>query len=106
MWDLSSSNKDRTHVPGVARRTLNHWATREVLRLFFVFDIYLAVSGLSCRRRDLSWVSWDPSLRHLHSLAVALGLQSVWAHSCSKVCGNLSPDLESNPGPLHCKADS
>ena len=32
MWDLSSPTRDGTRVPCIGRRSLNHWATREVLR--------------------------------------------------------------------------
>ena len=35
-WDLSSSARDRTLIPCIARRILNHWATREVPFLFIV----------------------------------------------------------------------
>ena len=30
MWDLSSLTRDRTRVPCVGRRILNHWTTREI----------------------------------------------------------------------------
>ena len=30
MWDLSSPNRDGTHVPCTGRQILNHWTTREV----------------------------------------------------------------------------
>ena len=30
MWDLSSPTRDRTRVPCIGRRILNHWTTREV----------------------------------------------------------------------------
>ena len=32
-WGLSSLNRDRTFIPCIARRILNHWATREVPEL-------------------------------------------------------------------------
>ena len=32
-WDLSSLTRDRTCTPCFGRRSLNHWTTREVLRL-------------------------------------------------------------------------
>ena len=32
MWDLSSPTRDRTHVPCIGRRILNHWTTRKVPR--------------------------------------------------------------------------
>ena len=35
MWDLSSPTRDRTHVPRIARRILNHWTAREILRIDF-----------------------------------------------------------------------
>ena len=34
MWDLSSPTRDGTHVPCIGRWSLNHWATREVLRKY------------------------------------------------------------------------
>ena len=34
MWDPSSPSRDRAHVPGTARRILNHWITREVPWVF------------------------------------------------------------------------
>ena len=30
MWDLSSPTRDRTGIPCIARRILNHWTTRKV----------------------------------------------------------------------------
>ena len=30
MWDLSSPTRDRTHVPCIGRRILNHWTNREI----------------------------------------------------------------------------
>ena len=33
MWDLSSPTRDQTHIPCIGRRILNHWTTRELLRL-------------------------------------------------------------------------
>ena len=41
--------------------------------------IYLAVLGLSCGMWDLPCVMRDLSLQHTDSLAVAHGLQGVWA---------------------------
>ena len=35
MWDLSSLTRDRTHVPCIGRRILNHWTTREVPELIY-----------------------------------------------------------------------
>ena len=34
MWDLSSLIRDQTCTPCIERWSLNHWTTREVLRLF------------------------------------------------------------------------
>ena len=36
MWDLTSSNRDRTHTPCIGRLSCNHWTTREV-PLFILF---------------------------------------------------------------------
>ena len=36
MWDLSSPSRDRTHISCIARWILNHWATREVLRGYYL----------------------------------------------------------------------
>ena len=30
LWDLSSPNRDQTHIPCIGRQILNHWTTREV----------------------------------------------------------------------------
>ena len=30
MWDLSSLTRDKTHIPCIGRRILNHWTTREI----------------------------------------------------------------------------
>ena len=30
MWDVSSPTRDQTHTPCIGRRSLNHWAAREV----------------------------------------------------------------------------
>ena len=38
MWDLSSLNRDRTHVFGIARQILNHWTTREVSWLSLLYS--------------------------------------------------------------------
>ena len=35
MWDPSSLTRDWTHAPCIGRRILNHWTTREVLRMAF-----------------------------------------------------------------------
>ena len=35
MWDLSSLTRDRTRVPCIGRRILNHWTTREIPNLHF-----------------------------------------------------------------------
>ena len=35
-WDLRSPTRDRTHVSCIARWILNHWATREVLRGYYL----------------------------------------------------------------------
>ena len=45
MWDLSSPTRARTRVPGIGRRSLNHWTTREVPLEFFFFLVAL---GLHC----------------------------------------------------------
>ena len=39
--DLSSQNRDRTRVPCIGRRILNHWTTREVPFLMFLKIISL-----------------------------------------------------------------
>ena len=37
MWDLSSQTRDPTHTAYIERQTLNHWTTREVLGLSYLF---------------------------------------------------------------------
>ena len=37
MWDLSSLTRDPTHIPYIGRWSLNHWITREVPVLGFLF---------------------------------------------------------------------
>ena len=37
VWDLSSPTRDRTLIPCIGRRSLNHWTTREVPSLYFRF---------------------------------------------------------------------
>ena len=34
MWNLSSPTRDRTQTPFTGRRSLNHWTSREVPRIF------------------------------------------------------------------------
>ena len=45
MWDLSFLTRGQTHIPYSGRWSLNHWATREVPRIFYsrtsVFSIPL-----------------------------------------------------------------
>ena len=36
MWDLSSPARDRTHIPCIRRKILNHWTPREVLSSLFL----------------------------------------------------------------------
>ena len=38
-WDLSSLTRDRTHVPCIGRRILNHWTTREFLHILFHYGL-------------------------------------------------------------------
>ena len=65
---LSCSMHDLVPWPGIkpgpsalGARSLSHWATREVLFLFFftVFLTYLALQGLSCSIQTLSYVMWN-----------------------------------------------
>ena len=35
LWDLSSPNRDQTHIPCIGRQILNHWTTREVPQTFY-----------------------------------------------------------------------
>ena len=37
MWDLSSLTRDRTHAPAVGAQS-NHWTTREVLFIHFIYS--------------------------------------------------------------------
>ena len=37
MWNLSSPTRDRTHIPCIARKILNHWTTREVSSKYLMF---------------------------------------------------------------------
>ena len=41
MWDLGSLTRDWTHIPCTGRRSLNHWAIREVPGRCFVLSTYL-----------------------------------------------------------------
>ena len=55
MWDLSSLTRDRTHIPCIARRILNHQTTREVPAEVFS----LSINRLkSCARSFLVMLSW------------------------------------------------
>ena len=37
IWDLSSLIRDLTHIPCIGRQSLNHWATKEVPKIFYVY---------------------------------------------------------------------
>ena len=39
MWDLTSLNRDRTHIPCMGRLSYNHWTTREVPHSFYFSTI-------------------------------------------------------------------
>ena len=41
MWDPSSLTRDRTGVPCVERRILNHWTAREVPACLIAADVNL-----------------------------------------------------------------
>ena len=44
-WHVGSSwTRDRTHVPCIGRRILNHWTTREVLTFHFLLIKYVRLS--------------------------------------------------------------
>ena len=60
MWPHSSPTRSQTHTPCIGRRSLNHWATREVLRL-------IVSPCLKAWRTFLSTQSVCPSPR-LHTL--------------------------------------
>ena len=36
MWDLSSTTRDGTVPPALGAQSLNHWTTREVLKIDFI----------------------------------------------------------------------
>ena len=44
MWDPSSLSRDWTHAPCIGRRILNHWTTREVLRMAFFYQSPVGIS--------------------------------------------------------------
>ena len=54
---IFSGIRDRTCVPCIDRRILNHCATREVLKLFF--DINEDFSLMVLDEKDLLCVSWS-----------------------------------------------
>ena len=64
MWDLSSPTRNRTCIPCTGRQILNHWATREVPHMLFLF------LAAPCSLWDLS--SWP---------GVELGPSAVKARS-------------------------
>ena len=57
MWDLSSTARDQTHVPGIARRILNHWTTREVPSHTFQLIPYCRTFG--CYYKQVCIHFWD-----------------------------------------------
>ena len=46
LWDLSSPNRDRTHVPYIARRILNCWTTGGIPWFYFELISELVTVGL------------------------------------------------------------
>ena len=68
MWDCSSPTRDRTHVPGIGRQILNHWAIKRSLCSFLNVCLSLAVLGPRCCRDSLV------AARRGYSLVSVLGL--------------------------------
>ena len=61
----SSSTRDRTSVPCIARGILNHWTTREAQVVVLLTDVVRLIlvvweSG-GCRGRVCVWGGWDGS---------------------------------------------
>ena len=47
LWHVKSSqNRDRTHVPCIGRRILNHWTTRDILLHLCYTSVYTCDSVL------------------------------------------------------------
>ena len=62
-WDPSSLIRDRAHVPGAARRILNHWITREVPWVFSLRETSVRWNPVCCgfrmpRLLHKSYHSW------------------------------------------------
>ena len=80
MWGLSCWIRDRTHIPCIARRILNHWTTREVPACGWWF-LHTSWCGCKvsfpsssclgpqnrCSHFTVSWYSWTLSPSHWDS---------------------------------------
>ena len=47
MWDLSSPSRDRTLIPCIGRKILNHWTTREFPLLLLLLALLSSFWDLS-----------------------------------------------------------
>ena len=84
----SSQTRDRTHVPCIGRRILNHWATREVpfppflkdeiCSLLFKSRLYIDSNSFNFLE-DPAPLVMPPSLLHLPPLLLISFLQSVYS---------------------------
>ena len=76
MWDISSLTRVWTHMPCIARQTLNHCATWEVLQI----DIFIYLSGIFYFVRDC----WLSTQYPLSSSSPLMGFQFCWQHPCAQ----------------------
>ena len=57
IWNLSSSTRDRTHIPCTGRQILNHWTTEEVLVLLALQVKTLNLRSMAPHSLQPPWVS-------------------------------------------------
>ena len=103
--NLSSLTRDRTHVPSIARRILNHWTTSEVSRdhlsmwtqVLWIKPSQTTVCGKEVRNR--CW-GWDTSRALLSIFAVTV-LWNQWDYLYNQSLDFLLPMLRNRSQPKH-----
>ena len=76
MWDLSSLTGDQTCTPCIERWSLNHWTTREVLRLFLsvieMSDFYCWIAYCSFQFCQFCFMYFRALLLHVYTFIMCI----------------------------------